>query len=101
MEANVHALKTRAPGSPALARYEEVAQILTGVPTASFVDGVTWVQDLCAIFEIPPLSVYDLKEKDFSDVVAKVRKASSTKGNPIMLTDNELTQILEKAHLPL
>ena len=97
MEANVHALKIRAPDSPALARYEEVAQILTGVPTAGAADGVTWVQDLCGIFEVPPLSVYDLKKKDFPGVVAKVRRASSTKGNPIMLTDNELTQILEKA----
>jgi len=97
MEANVHALRTRAPGSPALARYEEVAQILTGVPTARAADGVTWVQDLCAIFKMPPLSAYDLKEKDFPGVVEKVRRASSTKGNPIMLTDTELTQILEKA----
>ena len=97
MEANVHALKTRAPNSPVLARYEEVAQILTGVPTAQAADGVTWVQDLCAIFKIPPLSVYDLKEKNFPGVVGKVRKASSTRGNPIVLTDGELTQILEKA----
>ncbi|MCJ7683027.1 MAG: iron-containing alcohol dehydrogenase [Desulfobacteraceae bacterium] len=97
MEANVHALKTRAPDSPALARYEEVAHILTGVPTAQAAGGVKWVQDLCAIFKIPPLSVYDLKEKDFPGVVEKVRRASSTKGNPIMLTDDELIQILEKA----
>ena len=97
MEANVKALKTRASTSPALARYEEVAQILTGVPTARAADGVKWVQDLCAVFEIPSLSEYDLEEKNFPDVVAKVRRASSTKGNPVMLTDNELTQILEKA----
>ena len=97
MEANVHALKARAPDSPALARYEEVAQLLTGVPTARAADGVIWVQDLCAIFKIPPLSVYDLKEQDFPDVVSKIRRASSTKGNPIMLTDDELIQILEKA----
>ncbi len=97
MEANAHALKTREPGSPALARYEEVAQILTGVPTARAADAVKWVQDLCRIFEVPPLSVYDLKEKDFPGVVAKVRKASSTKGNPIVLTDDELIQILQKA----
>ena len=97
MEANVHALKARAPDSPALARYEEVAQLLTGVPKARAADGVIWVQDLCAIFEIPPLSAYALKEKDFPDVVSKVRRASSTKGNPVMLTDDELTQIVEKA----
>jgi alcohol dehydrogenase class IV len=97
MEANVNALKARAPDSTAMARYEEVAQILTGISTASVVDGVKWVQGLCTIFKIPPLSAYDLKKRDFSDVVAKVRRASSTKGNPAMLTDDELTQILEKA----
>ena len=97
MEANVHALKTRTPGSPALARYEEVAQILTGVFTARAADAVKWVQDLCGIFEVPPLSAYDLKEKDFPGVVTKVGRASSTKGNPIVLTDDELMQILEKA----
>jgi alcohol dehydrogenase class IV len=97
MEANVHTLKTRDPDSPALARYEEAAHILTGVPTARAVDGVRWVQDLCATFNVPPLSAYDLKEKNFPDVVEKVRRASSTKGNPVMLTDDELTQVLEKA----
>ncbi len=97
MEANVHALKIRTPDSPALVRHEEVAQILTGVPTARAADGITWVQDLCAIFKIPSLSVYALKERDFPGVVEKVRRASSTRGNPIVLTDGELTQILEKA----
>jgi len=97
MEANVYALKTCDPDSPALARYEEAAHILTGVPTARAVDGVRWVQDLCATFKVPPLSAYDLKEKNFPDVVEKVRRASSTKGNPVMLTDDELTQVLEKA----
>ncbi len=96
MESNVYALKTRAPASPALARYEEVAQLLTGLSPASATDGVKWVRNLCAIFEIPSLSGYDLKEKDFPDVVKKIRRASSTKGNPVILTDNELTQILEK-----
>jgi len=97
MEANVHALKTRAPDSLSLARYEAVAQVLTGVSTATVADGVRWVQDLCAILKVPPLSAYDLKERDFPGVVKKVRRASSTKGNPVMLTDDELTQILEKA----
>lgn len=97
MAANVHALSTRTPGSPALARYEEVAQILTGVSTARAVDGVTWVQDLCATLKVPPLAEYGLKERDFPAVVEKVLRASSTKGNPIVLTDNELTQILTKA----
>lgn len=96
MEANVHALTTRPPESPALARYDEVSLILTGVATAKAADAVKWVQDLCELFEIPRLSEYGLKEKDLPDVVNKVRRASSTKGNPVTLTDSELTQILEK-----
>jgi alcohol dehydrogenase class IV len=97
METNVHALKTREPGGPALARYDEVARILTGRDTARAADGVAWMQDLCVALRIPPLSDSGLEEKDFPDVVAKAQKASSMKGNPIQLTDRELADILRKA----
>src|SRR5574341_1229865 len=56
METNVHALQARAPGSPALARYDEVAQILAGRAGATAADCVTWVRDLCAVMAVPPLS---------------------------------------------
>jgi hypothetical protein len=47
-EANVRSLRSRAPASPALARYDDVAQILTGLATARAADGIAWVQGLCA-----------------------------------------------------
>jgi alcohol dehydrogenase class IV len=97
MEANVRALQARMPDSPSLARYDEVAQLLTGENTARASDGVTWVQDLCQALEVPPLSDFGLTESDFPTVVAKAGKASSMKGNPIVLTDEELTQILRDA----
>ncbi|MCD6570149.1 MAG: iron-containing alcohol dehydrogenase [Deltaproteobacteria bacterium] len=97
MEANVHSLQTSAPSSPALARYDEVAQILTGTNTARAADGVAWVQDLCAALKMPSLSKFGLEEKNFPTVVAKAQKASSMKGNPIILTDEELIEILRKA----
>lgn len=97
MEANVHALQNRAAGSPALARYDETAQILTGSITARAADGVAWVQELCAALKVPPLTEFGLKEQDFQTVVAKSQKSSSMKGNPITLTDDELTQILKKS----
>ena len=97
MEANVQALQARAPSSPALARYDQVAQILTGIATARATDGIAWVQDLCAALKVPPLAEFGLKEADLPTVVAKSEKASSMKGNPITLTDKELTQILRKA----
>jgi len=108
MEANVQALQRRdssgrsaspehGAGSPALARYDEVAQILSGKAAARAAEGVAWVQSLCAEFEIPSLVEFGLKEKDFPTVVAKAQRSSSMKGNPIKLTDNELVGILKKS----
>ena len=97
MEANVRALQARMPDSPALARYDQAAQILTGKATACAADGVLWTQDLCEALNVPPLSGFGLAEQDFPSVVDKARKASSMQGNPIKLSDEELTEILRKA----
>jgi alcohol dehydrogenase class IV len=87
-------VQTRAPNSPALERYEDVAQLLTGQVTATTSDGVDWVQNLCQILSVPPLIEFGLVEKDFIDIVSKTENASSTKGNPIVLTTEELIDIL-------
>jgi alcohol dehydrogenase class IV len=97
MEVNVRALQSRASDSAALKRYDEIAQILTGVATAKASDGVAWVQGLCEVLKVPALAEYGLKGADFSTAVAKAQKASSMKGNPITLTDDELTEILTNA----
>jgi len=97
MEANVQALQSRIPTSPALARYDQVAHILTGIATARAPDGIAWVQDLCVALKVPPLAEFGLKEADLPAVVEKSKKASSQKGNPVTLTDMELTEILRKA----
>jgi alcohol dehydrogenase class IV len=97
METNVQALQRRAARSPALARYDEIAQILTGEAAARAPEAVTWVQSLCAEFEIPSLVEFGLKEKDFPTVVTKAQRSSSMKGNPIKLTDDELMGILKES----
>jgi alcohol dehydrogenase class IV len=97
METNVRALQARAPDAIALVRYDDIAQILTGKKSAKAADGVSWVFELCAALEIPPLSEFGLTEADFPEVVEKSQKASSMKGNPIPLTDNELVEILRQA----
>jgi alcohol dehydrogenase class IV len=97
MEANVEALQSRAPESPALERYDEVARIITGTPTARAADGITWVYELCRQMQIPPLAVYGLKASQFQEVVTQSQKASSMKGNPIVLTAEELLEILRRA----
>jgi len=96
-QANVQALQSRAADSPALVRYDEIAQLLTGKTTAKAEDCVAWLQELCADMAVPSLAKFGLKEQDFPTVVAKVKKSSSMKGNPITLTDDELMEILKKA----
>ncbi len=97
MAANVAALNARLPESPALARYAKAARILTGDPLAAAADGTSWVQALCRDLDIPPLSEFGISASDFPEIVAKSAKSSSMKGNPLPLSDDELTSILAAA----
>jgi alcohol dehydrogenase class IV len=97
MAANVRALKMREPGSLVLQRYDEVARILTGRAHATAQDGVRWVEELCQILNIPPLSSYGMTPDDLPELVEKSAAASSMKANPIQLTKEELLEILEAA----
>ena len=97
MEINIEALRSRAPSSEALARYGEVARLLTGQPHAGPDDAVWWVTELCQRFEIPPLSAYGVSEANFPDIVENAARASSMKANPIELTPGELHEIVQRA----
>lgn len=97
VETNVRALRERAPASPALARYDEVARTLTGRADARAEDGAAWLRALVDGLEIPKLSMYGVLEDDIGRVVEKARKASSMRGNPIELTDGELSEVLRSA----
>lgn len=97
MEANLKALEMREPGHPALARYAEIAWILTGDPNATASAGVAWVSDLVRDLNIPALATYGISREHFPEALEKTMKSSSFKGNPIPLTEAELTEILEKA----
>ncbi len=97
MEVNVRALRARAPQNDALRRYQQVAQMLTGRVDAGPDDGVKWVRDICRELEIPPLEAYGMGAPDVPTLVAEAAKASSMKGNPLVLTPEELAEILTRA----
>ncbi|HWX22096.1 MAG TPA: iron-containing alcohol dehydrogenase [Candidatus Binatia bacterium] len=97
MESNLHALRQRQAGSEALGRYEEVARLLTGKPGAQADEGVDWVRRLVADLQIPPLGTYGLTRAHVAELVDKAAKASSMKANPIVLTNAELADVLERA----
>lgn len=97
MEMNVRALRERQPGSEPLRRYEEVARVLTGHGQARAEDGVRWVRDLCEALQAPRLRAFGVTEDHFSELVEKAAKASSMRGNSIVLTPDEMREVLGRA----
>ena len=97
MAANRAALQNREPHSPAVARYDEVARLLTGRPGAKAGDGVEWIRELTSAMGIPTLGACGVARGDISAIVERTAVASGTKANPIVLSRGELAEILERA----
>lgn len=97
MEANIRALRARAPESPALGRYQEVARIVTGGPDARAEEGAEWVRALVEDLRVPGLAAYGIGGGDTDAVVEKAQRASSMKGNPVELRAEELGAVLRAA----
>jgi alcohol dehydrogenase class IV len=96
MRVNVRALTERDPENVAIVKYRELAQIVTGDPGASIMDGIDWVENLCADLGSKGLSSFGIKPAHFGDLIPKAQNASSMKGNPIRLTEQELGEILKR-----
>ncbi len=94
IETNLLGLWSRAPGSPALARYQKIAAMLTGRADAVAQDVVTWTRTIVNELGIPPLRSYGVEEKAVPEICADAAKASSMKGNPLELTHDELVEIM-------
>jgi alcohol dehydrogenase class IV len=97
VELNVRALEARARASPALARYHEIAQLLTGDANARAKDGIGWLSELVEELAVPRLAAYGVEQADVPRIVEQARRASSMQGNPVALTDEELVEVLSAA----
>jgi alcohol dehydrogenase class IV len=97
VEANLRALRSRMPESPALPRYRQVAQLLTGDPAAAADDAVTWLRRLVTDLGVPGLARYGVDSETVVRLVGNAARASSMKANPVDLTRGELAAIVEGA----
>ena len=97
MEVNLRALRQRQPASESLSRYQTVAALLTGNLSASTDAACVWVQDLVKQLRIPRLRTYGITAEAQDELVDKAAKASSMKANPVVLTKEEMAEILERA----
>lgn len=92
MRANLSALEARAPQSPSLGRYRELNALLAGGGNAA-----CWTADLVAALAIPKLAAMGVKREEIPLLVEKAKSASSMRGNPIALSDEELTSVAHAA----
>ncbi|HSW40809.1 MAG TPA: iron-containing alcohol dehydrogenase [Acidobacteriota bacterium] len=97
MAVNLRALRSRCADSPVLDRFDEIARMLTGNPSACAEEGIEWIAALCADLELPRLSSFGLEKKDLPIVARQAGASSSIKGNPIPLTADELAAIAASA----
>ena len=97
MDINLRALRERNPGSETLARYEQVARVLTADPAATAPHAVTLVRELVAALQVPSLRTYGITAADLGAIVDQSAKASSMKANPIALTSSEMAEVLTRA----
>ena len=96
--ANVETLSRTTPEHPALERYRQAAQWLTGIPGASIDDGLRWITESVRNWQIPRLASYGLRVSDFPELIRAAQASSSMKGNPIRLPDEVLGQVLAEAY---
>jgi alcohol dehydrogenase class IV len=97
IEANVRALRAGPPGQPALDRYHQAAQLLTGQAGASVEDGLAWIRETLALLQIPGLGAFGIQPGDADGIAAKALRSSSMQGNPVALTPGDLRAILLRA----
>lgn len=96
MEVNVRAVAARGERET-LARFDRVAQWLTGDGSATAAAGIGFVAQLCRELEIPPLSAYGIGAEAVAGLTANAAQASSMKANPVVLEHGEMEEILTRA----
>jgi alcohol dehydrogenase class IV len=94
IEANV---RTAAPGSPALDRYAEAAQLLTGKPGASVEDALAWIGETLTLLGVPGLAAFGLGSGQAGDIAAAAMTSSSMQGNPVPLSQGQLEAVFLEA----
>lgn len=86
---NIDALRRRDPASKSLQRYAYLECLMPG--------GFRWLEEIVDSLEIPLLAEYGIEVSHVPAIVSQASKASSMKTNPIVLTNQELTHIMERS----
>ena len=97
IKANIRALQQRQPHHPTLERFDDIARLILGDPSANASAALDWIDETSHLFGIPKLGSYGVQATDFDAIVEKSSASSSMKGNPLQLNADELKAILAAA----
>jgi alcohol dehydrogenase class IV len=82
-----------------LQKYAKIASILTSKHYDTLEEAcnalIQFLKDLTAFLNIPPLGVFNVNNGDIQKIVKKSKKASSMKYNPVDLSIDDLTNIIQ------
>lgn len=96
---NIRAIGERDSSSPALERYREAAKLLSHGPAercGGRADNcATALRRLSRTLALPRLGELGLSHADIPELVEKSTRSNSMKGNPIVLTEAELREVIE------
>ena len=92
---NVAALRDRAPEDPALTRYAEAGALMSG--TAGVDALLDWLAETVRVLEVPTIGELGVTPEQYSQICKQAAASSSMKGNPIMLSAEELEEILRRS----
>lgn len=99
--ANAAALADQAPDHPGLDKYRELGRLLTGrteLPDDQAIEAaVRLLTQMVEQLEIPRLSDFGLQPEGFPPLIARARRSSSMRYNPVTLSDTALEEILRQA----
>lgn len=75
-------------------KFSRVAEWLTGRSDATPHDAVRWLRAMNARLGIPGLAAHGVRAEHARELAAKAQRASSTKGNPVPLSDEALARVV-------
>ncbi len=90
--ANLAALRATDPSNPALDRYAEVGELLTGTRDAEAY--LEWFAETTSLLGVSGLAALGLRDDQVDAIALAASEASSTKGNPVRLPVGTFADIL-------
>ncbi|MEZ8255164.1 iron-containing alcohol dehydrogenase [Vibrio splendidus] len=79
-----------------LARYQRIAQIVTGNVEAKEEEAIAWLSEVLDTLKLPSLLEFGVCEAQFDEVSADALKSVAIKGNPLPLNQQRLVHILKQ-----